>query len=121
MKATYRTGVQGEDIAEQYLTGQGMVCLARRYREKCGEVDLIMRDGDTTVFVEVKARFSTHAGNGLQAVTPAKQKKIAKCATLWLMKHGGMDGSVRFDVVELSQDGILHIPNAFQPGGWYCG
>ncbi len=117
MRATYQTGVQGEEIAEKYLTEQGMLCLERRYREKAGEVDLIMLEGETLVFVEVKARFSGTAGSGLGAVNAAKQKRLARCATLYLMKHQALNRSVRFDVVEINRDGIVHIPNAFQPGG----
>ncbi|MCR4876189.1 MAG: YraN family protein [Clostridiales bacterium] len=117
MKATYETGVQGEEMACRFLTGKGMKCLETRYREKIGEIDLIMEDGETLVFVEVKARFSGEKGQGLQAVTPAKQRKIARCATLYLMKQGWLRRDIRFDVVEINQEGIIHIPNAFQPGG----
>ena len=119
MKATYQTGIKGEEIAEAFLTAQGMRCLHRRYREKNGEIDLIMEEGNTLVFVEVKTRFSSNeSGIGLIAVTPAKQRRIARCATFYVMKndpHG--ERSIRFDVVEVNRDGVTHIPNAFQPGG----
>ena len=118
MKKTYETGIQGEEIAEQYLINKGMTCLERRHREKPGEIDLIMEDRGTLVFVEVKARFSEEkSGLGLLAVTPAKQKRIAKCAVLYLMKHGWLQRNLRFDVVEINRDEIIHVPNAFQPGG----
>ena len=118
MKATYETGLQGEEIAADYLKEQGMRFLEARHREKTGEIDLIMEDGETVVFVEVKARFSaTKAGSGAAAVTPAKQRRIAKAATLYLMRRGWLRRMIRFDVVEITQEGILHIPNAFQPGG----
>ena len=118
MKAAYETGFHGEEIAERFLVKQGMHCLERRYREKAGEIDLIMEEGETLVFVEVKARFSDpEKGNGLRAVTWSKQKKIAKCAMLYVMRKGWMNRSMRFDVIEINRDGILHVPNAFQPGG----
>lgn len=119
MKATYETGVRGEEMAERYLTGMGMRCLERRYREKCGEIDLIMEDGECLVFVEVKARFAAReSGIGLAAVTPAKQRRIAKCALLYQIKHDpGRSKCMRFDVIEINRDGITHIPDAFQPGG----
>ena len=118
MKATYETGIHGEEIAEQFLVSQGMRCLERRYREKAGEIDLIMEEGETLIFVEVKARFADQErGNGLRAVTPAKQKKIARCAMLYLMRQGWTNRYTRFDVIEINRDGILHVPNAFQPGG----
>ena len=117
-KATYETGLMGEEIAEHYLTDQGMRFLERRHREKTGEIDLIMEDGDTLVFVEVKARFSeSAAGNGLLAVTASKQKRIVRSAMLYLIRHSWLNRSVRFDVIEINRDGILHVPNAFQPGG----
>ena len=117
-KATYETGIRGEEIAEEYLRGTGMRTLERRHREKTGEIDLIMEDGETIVFTEVKTRFSTpEAGEGLRAVTPAKQKKIAKSATLYLQRHGWLNRPVRFDVIEINREGITHIPDAFQPGG----
>ena len=118
MKTSYTTGLHGEEIAEEYLIRKGMRCLERRYREKTGEIDLIMEEGEILVFVEVKARFSNpEQGTGLRAVTPAKQKKIAKSAMLYLMRHGWLNRPMRFDVVEINRDGILHVPNAFQPGG----
>ena len=118
MKATYETGLRGEEIAEEYLIRKGMRPLERQYREKAGEIDLIMEEGETLVFVEVKARFSDReAGGGLRAVTPAKQKKIARCAMLYAMKRGCLRRPMRFDVVEINREDILHIPNAFQPGG----
>ena len=119
-KATYETGLRGEEIAERHLSEKGMRCLERRYREKAGEIDLIMEDGETLVFVEVKARFSggkAGEGQGLMAVTPAKQRRIARCAMLYLMKKGWTRREIRFDAVEINQEGIIHIPNAFQPGG----
>ncbi len=120
MKATYETGVHGEEIAEDYLTKKGMVCLERRYREKCGEIDLIMRDGHTLVFVEVKSRFSSAApGTGLMAVNAAKQRRLARTAMLYLMRHKAQRSPVRFDVLEINRDGVIHIPNAFQPGGMF--
>ena len=117
-KATYETGLEGEDIAEQYLVNLGFRTIEKRHREKAGEIDLIMEEGKTLVFVEVKARFSEgRAGEGLRSVTPSKQKKITRTATLYLMKHGWLRRDIRFDVIEVRADGVTHIPNAFQPGG----
>ena len=117
-KATYETGIRGEEIAEEYLQGIGMRTLERRHREKAGEIDLIMEEGEMIVFIEVKTRFSTNEiGDGLRAVTPAKQRRIAKSAMLYLQKHGWLNRIARFDVIEINRDGITHIPDAFQPGG----
>ena len=108
MKETYETGLWGEDFAAEYLKEKlGMVLLEQRYRTKRGEIDLIMTDGDTVVFVEVKTRRTGETGNGLSAVNLAKQKMQKN----WLRK------AVRFDLVEIHGFEVIHIPNAFQPYG----
>lgn len=113
MKKQYDTGLHGENAAEQYLVQQGMTTVTRRYRGEDGEIDLIMRDGDALVFVEVKSRPHSVAGSGVLAVTASKQKRMLHAATAFLVEHDWLDRPVRFDVVEISRSGILHIPNAF--------
>ena len=118
MKTTYETGLRGEETAEAYLHREKqMICLERRYRTKCGEIDLIMLDGDTVVFVEVKTRTTGPAGSGLSAVNTAKQKRILNASLLYLMKMKWMNRPVRFDLIEISSGGMIHVPNAFQPYG----
>ena len=120
MKQTYETGLWGEDVAAKYLQRKhGMTILEHRFRTKCGEIDLIMLDGDIVVFVEVKARKTTGPGTGLSAVNTAKQKRILNASLIYLMKMKWTDRIVRYDLVEISKDGILHIPNAFQPYGHF--
>ena len=109
----YETGLSGEQMAERWLCAHGMRGEARRFRAADGEIDLVMLDGDTVVFVEVKSRPNKPAGMGLMAVTPAKRRRMIHAATVFLMKRGWMARSARFDVVEISADGILHVPNAF--------
>ena len=121
MKQTYQTGLKGEKDAEEYLRGKGMSCLERRCRTPAGEIDLIMRDGETVVFVEVKTRRTGAAGTGLAAVDARKQRRVARGAIQYLMSRGLLNVPVRFDVVEISAEGILHIPDAFQPGGMFFG
>lgn len=112
----YESGVQGEAQAEAWLCGRGMTCLARRYRAEDGEVDLVMQDGAVVVFVEVKARPRGRAGEGLMAVTPAKMRRLAHAALHFLAEREWMDRPVRFDVIEITSDGLRHVPNAFMPG-----
>ena len=120
MKKTYETGIIGDKTAEKYLQKElGMVCLERRYRTKCGEIDLIMLDRDTVVFVEVKTRKTGGPGSGLSAVNTAKQKRIVNTSLVYLMKMKWTGRIIRYDLVEISKDGILHIPNAFQPYGHF--
>lgn len=110
----YESGLKSEALIERYLCNQGMTVVARRYRGQDGEIDLVMQDHDTIVFVEVKARPRERAGAGLMAVTPAKQRRISHAAQAFLLEREWMERLVRFDVVEITRDGILHIPNAFQ-------
>lgn len=113
MKKQYESGLNGENLAEARLQAQGMTTIQRRYRAEDGEIDLIMQDGETIVFVEVKARPSGRAGSGLIAVTPSKQRRMTHAALAFLLEREWMERPVRFDVVEVTRDGILHIPNAF--------
>ncbi len=109
----YDSGLTGEAVAENFLCQKGMSVIARRYRGADGEIDLVMLDSETVVFVEVKARPQARAGFGLMAVTPAKQRRMTHAALTFLLEREWMERLVRFDVVEVTRDGILHIPNAF--------
>lgn len=109
----YESGVKHEALAEQYLCRQGMKVLSRRYRAEDGELDLVMEDGETIVFVEVKARPDSRRGAGLLSVTPAKQRRMTHAALAYLLEMQWTERLVRFDVVEITRDGLLHIPNAF--------
>ena len=109
----YEAGLSGEQTAERYLRGKGMTTEARRYRAADGEIDLVMIDGETVVFVEVKSRPGSRVGAGLMAVTPAKQRRMTHAATAFLASRGWLSRPARFDVVEISAQGILHVPGAF--------
>ena len=118
MKITYGTGLDGEKQAAEWLrTEQKMKVLEQRYRTKAGEIDLIALDGETVVFVEVKTRLHADAGEGAMAVNRQKQKRIANASVIYLLKNGWMNRAVRYDIVEINREGILYIPDAFQPGG----
>lgn len=120
MKQTYDTGLSGEQQAAEWLKNEyGMQMLTQRCRTKAGEIDLIMADGETIVFVEVKTRLHASAGIGVLAVDRRKQQRITKASILFLMKMGWKNRAVRYDIVEVRPDGILYIPNAFQPGGMF--
>jgi len=110
---TYDKGLAGEGRALEYLEQKGMRLVHKRYRAPGGEADLIMRDGDALVFVEVKLRNTGATGDGLIAVTKKKQRRIIKTALYYLSAHEH-DGPVRFDVVEETLGGIRHIKDAFQ-------
>lgn len=110
---TYEKGLAGESQAIQYLEKQGLQLVHRRYRAPGGEIDAVMLEGDTLVFVEVKLRYTGASGDGLMAVNTKKQRKIIKAA-LYYLAQCDHDGPVRFDIVEVTADGVQHIRDAFQ-------
>lgn len=119
-KMTYQTGLAGEQAASEWLrTQKGMRPLENRYRNRAGEIDLIMLDGETVVFVEVKTRMTASAQDGLMAVDRKKQERIARAAALYLTAKGWQKRFIRFDAVVVTRDGVLHIPGAFQPGAMF--
>ncbi|MYM64675.1 YraN family protein [Pseudomaricurvus sp. HS19] len=109
-----RTGAEHEQAAEQFLLQQGLTLLQRNFWCKLGEIDLIMRDGEQLVFIEV--RYRKHAGYGLaqETVTAAKQRKLVRAAQYYLLHNGSDDPPCRFDVVAVHQQQPLEwIRNAF--------
>jgi len=92
-------GKSGEDLAVAALEGRGYAILARRYRTRHGEIDIVARQRETTVFVEVKARSSEEFGGGAAAVTGWKQRRLVAMATDYLARHRLLDRPCRFDVV----------------------
>lgn len=112
---TYAKGVMGENAACTYLMERGMQPVERRYRSPYGEIDLIMLDGNTLVFVEVKARERQGRLQAQLAVTPVKQRRLIQTGCCYLGEHPEhQERLIRFDVVTVAQDGILHIANAFE-------
>ena len=108
-----QTGAAYEQIAAAHLLSMGYEILECNYRCKMGEVDIIARDGEYLVFVEVKYRTNIRKGYPLEAVSIQKQKTISKCALHYMMMNHLSDVSVRFDVVGILGDKKEHIKNAF--------
>jgi len=105
-------GTLGEVRAEQLLLEKGCEILARNVVSPGSEIDLIVREGQTIVFVEVKTRTGGFA-KGREAVTAAKQRRICKGALHYMMKNGLMHRQARFDVIEIQDGRATHIENAF--------
>ncbi len=101
-------------IALTYLQKQGYILVCRNARFGHDEIDLILLDGETTVFVEVKARSTDKFGLGREAVDTRKQKRMIRAAKAYMMKNGA-EIPARFDVVEvdLCSGEIEHFVNAF--------
>ena len=113
-----KKGNAGEELAVSFLKNANHLICARNYKKQSGEIDIITRDGDTLVFIEVKYRKNLEYGYPREAVNRAKQKRIAKTA-LWYLKEKKLeDVNVRFDVIEIyfMNDGtqvINHFEGAF--------
>lgn len=111
-------GKYGEKLAQKFLERKGYKLLTKNFKRWHGEVDLIMEDGDTWVFVEVKTRTNKRFGEPIEAVTPYKIKHIRYCANMYLYIKQEEDRQVRFDVVEImiypEKNPIFrHVINAF--------
>lgn len=112
-----RLGAEYESLAADYLTGQGYRIVEQNYRNRFGEIDLIVRDTDgTIVYCEIKYRSGAGAGDPLEAVDRKKQRKISRTAEYHYAYYGFEAGlPCRFDVIGIYGDGgIRHIKNAFE-------
>ncbi len=94
-------GEAGEALAARMLRKRGYNIIETNYRTQLGEIDIIARDGDTIVFVEVKARQTGRFGAPKWAVTPRKQRKISMVALYYLKTTGQSQAKARFDVVSI--------------------
>lgn len=118
-KTAIETGHDAENIACHYLTRQGLKILCRNFHCPRGEIDAVMKDGETLVFVEVRYRKHTRFGSGAESVTHTKQAKLIATALYYLQKHPKYSNRpCRFDVVSITQQpqqpDIDWIKDAFQ-------
>ena len=112
MTTTTDIGRAAEDCACRYLQQHRLQLLERNYHCRQGEIDLIMRDAGTTVFVEVRYRKSRHYGSGAETIDNRKQGKLLASAMHYLQKHKqAANQPCRFDVISLTA-GALHNNNA---------
>lgn len=111
-------GSEGEDLAVRFLQKKGYRIVARNYKTPVGEIDIIARDGDTIVFIEVKTRTDISFGYPFEAVNKRKRQKMKNLALLYL-KRQGKESPVRFDVLSIfcmdnGKKDIEHIKDAFE-------
>ena len=116
---TLEKGQHAEQLACDYLRKQGLKTLARNYRCRRGEIDLVMGHGQTLVFVEVRYRKQTRFGSGAESVTATKQAKLISTAKYYLQENPAYaNRPARFDVVSITEQQpepqIEWIPDAFQ-------
>lgn len=113
----YKKGKTGEKLARRYLENKGYLIRESNYKKPTGEIDLILEDKETVIFVEVKYRKNLDFGYPREAVTTGKQKRILKTA-LWYIKEKKLDNyGFRFDVIEIyfdqDEQRINHFEHAF--------
>ena len=106
-------GAMGEDIATKYLVKNGYRILAKNYKNRIGEIDIIALDKGIIVFIEVKYRHNDKFGMPREAVNKNKQYKIRQVATVYLKANQKLDSHCRFDVIEILDDKITHLENCF--------
>jgi putative endonuclease len=112
------TGTDAEERAWRYLEQQGLVTVERNFHSRRGEIDLIMRDGDTLVFIEVRFRSSSRFGTAAESVTLTKQRRIIDAARYFLScRKQWIEHNCRFDVLAISgqaQQDVEWIRDAFR-------
>jgi putative endonuclease len=111
------SGSAGEDLACAWLERRGYRILARNWRCRSGEIDLVARHGTITVFVEVKERRTSSHGQGVEAVGWGKRQRLIRAARLYAAAKGLSETDLRFDVVSLDGRDIRHEPGAFDADG----
>jgi len=116
-------GLQGEHLAEVFLRKRGLKRLIHRFRTPAGEIDLIMREGQTIVFVEVKTQRDRAFIDPQMRVTVSKRRKLFKAAKWFLIQKRWTEKPCRFDVVavvlpETGEPEIEHFPDAFAAQRW---
>jgi putative endonuclease len=105
-------GKEAEDRALNYLEQKGLRLIQRNYRSRFGEIDLIMRDGKTVVFIEVRYRRNRTFGGASHSITTQKQQRLLTTAEQFLQQHAPRHPA-RMDVLALEGDDIEWIKNAF--------
>lgn len=106
-----RPGSDAEDLAADYLIGQGYTVVTRRHKTRGGELDLVALDGDELVFVEVKQRRS---GMPEEAIGRRKIDRLFAAANAYCRDNGLLEKPYRFDVVAVASDGVRHHRGVFQ-------
>jgi len=117
-RARATVGAYGERVAVAYLVQRGMVLLDRNWRCAAGEIDAVLRDGDTLVVVEVKTRRGAAFGSPADALVHAKVARLRRLAAMWLAQSGVRPAEVRFDVVSVLPQArgaalVEHLRGAF--------
>jgi putative endonuclease len=109
---TTESGRQAEDRALAYLQSQGLVLLKRNFRSRRGEIDLVMRDAATIVFVEVRRRHSRQFGGAAASITASKQARLWRCAEFFLQSYPSAS-ACRFDAICIDGEALTWLRHIF--------
>ena len=110
-----KTGSIYEDMAAAYLGSHGISIISRNFRSRYGEIDIVARQGKDLIFVEVKYRSGSGAGNPLESITPHKVKQIRNAALSYMrfMNYNPETMNIRFDCIGILGTEVNHVENAF--------
>ena len=114
-----KIGTEGEKQALEFLLEEGLAIIATNYYCKLGEIDIIAKDNETTVFIEVKYRKDDKMGRPYESVNYFKQMKIIKSAMWFAQQKNIYDKPMRFDVIEIIANELHWIRNAFTMDGHF--
>ena len=106
-------GRVGEKKAAEFLRKQGIKVIEQNYKNVFGEIDIIAKDGEYTAFIEVKTRTTDEFGAPIEAVDNRKRQKYIRIAKLYALEKGLTDAPMRFDVIEVEEQKINHVKDAF--------
>jgi len=109
-KTRQALGQEGEELALQYLNKHGLVLIQRNFRRPFGEIDLIMQDRATLVFVEVRSRKKSPFGGAAASITPTKQRRLKLAAQAWLQRYKQLP-PCRFDVIAIDANEVTWLKN----------
>lgn len=112
-ETTTSRGAAAEDLAQSHLEERGLTLVERNFRCRAGEIDIIMRDSDVLVFVEVRLRNREDHVTGAESITRSKLQRLARTAEMYLHMHpDAVDSECRFDVISIGNS-VEWIRNAF--------
>ncbi|MEJ5173663.1 MAG: YraN family protein [Hydrogenothermaceae bacterium] len=103
-----------EDMAVEFLREKGYLIIERNFRKRFGEIDIVAKDGNCLVFVEVRSRSYDTFGKALESIGVKKRVKLSKIGNYYISQLNQHFDEVRFDVVSITGDEIEHIKNAFE-------
>jgi putative endonuclease len=119
-ESTRSVGLTAESVAAAFLEERGFIIVQRNFAAAGGEIDLIARDGETLVFVEVRSRASTELGDPIETITSTKRGRIVRAARAWLAGANLDEEHVacRFDVVTIAGEVVTHLADAFETNAY---